>query len=67
MKTTTRRFPCRGDAERFLADEGFRFLGAPSRWRKERDGGVCYADVVLRHGTAVVIFTETRESAHDAG
>ncbi|WP_448189207.1 hypothetical protein [Azospirillum sp. sgz301742] len=53
----TQRFSSRTEAERYLADNGFEFQGAPSRWRKIVDGRSCYADVVVRGGAAVVVYT----------
>ena len=57
----TQRFPSRPEAERFLTEHGFEFLGAPSRWRKMIDGRVCYADVVTQGGGAVVVYTESND------
>ncbi|WP_431862450.1 hypothetical protein [Azospirillum sp.] len=57
----TRRFPSRHEAERYLAEQGFEFLGAPSRWRKTLDGHACYADVVVQNGAAVVVFIESND------
>ncbi len=57
----TQRFPSRPEAERHLAENGFEFLGAPSRWRKSIGRSVCYADVVVQGGTAVVVYTETTD------
>ena len=57
----TQRFPTRQEAERHLAEQGFEFLGAPSRWRKTRAGHACYADVVVQGAAAVVVFTESSE------
>ncbi len=54
------RFPSRPAAERHLAEDGFEFLGAPSRWRKMIGRHACYADVVVQGGTAVVVYTESR-------
>ena len=58
----TQRFPCRPEAERYLAEQGFEFLGAPSRWRKTIDGRACYADVVVQGSAAVVVYTESNDS-----
>ncbi|PWC56228.1 hypothetical protein [Azospirillum sp. TSO22-1] len=57
----TRRFPSRQEAERYLTEQGFEFLGAPSRWRKTMAGHASYADVVVQSGTAVVVFTESSD------
>ncbi|HYG87237.1 MAG TPA: hypothetical protein VD978_13345 [Azospirillum sp.] len=63
MKTAiqTQRFPNRIDAERHLAEQGFHFQGAPSRWRKTMDRMVRYADVVVQNGVAIVMYTEASE------
>jgi len=55
----TQRFSSRAAAERHLAETGFDFLGAPSRWRKIIDGRAYYADVVVRGDAAVVVYTES--------
>ena len=57
----TQRFPSRHQAERYLAEPGFEFLGAPSRWRKTINSHACYADVVVQGTAAVVVFTESNE------
>ncbi len=55
----TQRFASRPQAEWYLAENGFEFLGAPSRWRKMIGRRVCYADVVAQGGGAVVVYTES--------
>jgi len=57
----TQRFPSRQEAERHLTEQGFEFLGAPSRWRKTMPGLACYADVVVQGSAAVVVFTESSD------
>ena len=57
----TQRFPSRAEAERHLSEEGFEFLGAPSRWRKIIDGRACHADVVSQGDGAVVVFVESAD------
>jgi len=58
----TERFPSRNDAERYLTQQGFQFQGAPSRWRKTDGAQVCYADVVVQNGGAIVMYTESSAS-----
>lgn len=58
----TQRFPTRSDAERYLAAQGYRFQGAPSRWRKPLPGRVVYAAVVQRGQAAVVVFTDQKDA-----
>ena len=55
----TQRFPSRTAAERYLSENGFEFLGAPSRWRKMIGRRACYADVVAQGGGAVVVYVES--------
>lgn len=55
----TQRFASRSEAERYLADNGFEFQGAPSRWRKMVGARACYADVVVSGGAAVAVYTES--------
>jgi len=57
----TQRFPSRPEAERYLAEQGFEFLGAPSRWRRTIDGHACYADVVVQGSAAVVVYIESND------
>ncbi|HYD65125.1 hypothetical protein [Azospirillum sp.] len=58
----TQRFPTRSDAERYLAAQGYRFQGAPSRWRKPLPGRVLYAAVVQRGHAAIVVFTDPKDA-----
>jgi hypothetical protein len=58
----TQRFPTRSEAERYLAAQGYRFQGAPGRWRKPLPGRVVYAAVVPRGRAAVVVFTEPEDA-----
>lgn len=51
------RFPTLDEAERHLRRDGFRFQGAPNRWRKAGGTWMGYANAWVRNNGAVVIIT----------
>jgi|tagenome__1003787_1003787.scaffolds.fasta_scaffold18743558_1 hypothetical protein len=52
-----RRFPTAAEAERFLREQGFRFVGAPNRWRKSEDHRIHYAEITHSAGQSVIVIT----------
>ena len=51
-------------AERYLAAQGFVFVGAPNRWRRAMDGTVTYAEVRMSESGSLVVL---RSRAPDIG
>ncbi|HEY0419363.1 MAG TPA: hypothetical protein VGC80_07570 [Acetobacteraceae bacterium] len=52
-----RRFPNAAEAERFLREQGFQFVGAPNRWRKAEEHRIHYAEITGSAGQAVLVIT----------
>ena len=56
MSLETRHFPDASAAIPFLTQSGFRFLEAPGRWWKGKDGKLIRAELhISAHGALVVI------------
>jgi hypothetical protein len=55
-----RVFPSLDAAERHLGQDGYRFQGAPSRWRREGANTIRYADAQPHERGAIVLITEIK-------